>query len=67
MLRACSNLVAYDKIFAYDLFEVPFYFFWKNLGNEERSLLTLKIKNILVRKTMSVKIRQVFLDVVYFI
>jgi len=31
IIRACGELAAYDKLFRFNLFEVPFYFFWKGL------------------------------------
>jgi hypothetical protein len=91
-LRACAELASYDKVFGYNLFEVPFYFYWKSLyknieepiylyedfqhltevkplyvPSEDVAKLTLKIKTILVRKDISLKIRQKFLDCIYFI
>jgi hypothetical protein len=37
---------------------VPFDFFWTSLNSEEGSKLTIKIKNILIRKYISLRIRQ---------
>jgi hypothetical protein len=59
--------VQYDKLFSYDLFDVPFYFFWISLNAEEGSKLTIKIKNILTRKDISLRIRQKLLDTIYFL
>lgn len=67
ILRACIDFVSYDKQFAYDIFDVPFYFFWKNLTNEEQARMTMKIKNILMNKSISLRIRQKLLDAIYFV
>lgn len=67
ILRACSGLVEYDKLFSYDLFDVPFYFFWRSLSSQEANKLTIKIKNILTCKEVSLRIRQKLLDTIYFL
>jgi hypothetical protein len=67
ILRACSELVSYDKVFSYDLFDVPFYFFWKSLTPPETAKLTLRLKQILLRLDISIRIRQRLLDSIYFL
>ncbi len=45
---------------------MAFYFFWNVLNNEFRRRLTMKLKNILVNKGMSLRVKQKFIDTIYF-
>lgn len=45
---------------------MAFYFFWNVLNNEFRRRLTMKLKNIMESKGISLKVKQKFIDTIYF-
>lgn len=65
-IRACLPIVKEDKTLCNDLFPMAFYFFWNVLNNEFRRRLTMKLKNILINKGISLKVKQKFIDTIYF-
>jgi hypothetical protein len=65
-IRACSALVKEDKILCNDLFQFAFYFFWNILSNDLRKKLTMKLKFILEKNTISLRVKQKFVDAIYF-
>lgn len=45
---------------------MAFLFFWNILNSELRKSLTMKLKKILENKGISLKVKQKFIDTIYF-
>lgn len=67
MLLACSQLIRIDKVLCHDFFDIGFYFFWESLLPEEVERATAKLKAILMKKELSLRVKQKLIDTIYFV